>query len=159
MLERFEDMDQKVFSLVRPFEPGGEPDKKEKARLAGESFNELQSYFRRNSIWLSRRTNKLLSGFLERYKQTINNFVIRVVTNEDRYGALVNEWDEVWRQFEKESPKIREELEEEFRAAIGERRAQIAHSWKVVQEFADKLGMGSEPEKELNQPENSQDKD
>ncbi len=153
LFERFEDMDQKVWSLVKPFEFGSEPDKKEKAKLAGESFNDMQSYYRRNSIWLSGETNELVGDFLDRYKRMINDFVIRVVTNEDRHGALVNEWGEVWKRYEKESPEIREKLEEEFRIAIGERRASRARTWRRVQDFADRLEMGSKYDKELDQPE------
>jgi len=129
------------------------PRKKEKAKLAGESFNDMQSYYRRNSIWLSGETNELVGDFLDRYKRMINDFVIRVVTNEDRHGALVNEWGEVWKRYEKESPEIREKLEEEFRIAIGERRASRARTWRRVQDFADRLEMGSKYDKELDQPE------
>ncbi len=126
LFERFEDMDQRLHSLVSVFDEAGGPDKKEKARLAAESFNDLQRYYRSNSIWLSRGTSSRFNDFLQRYRATINDFVIKVVTNEDRHRALVEEWDAIWQRFQKESPEIRDTLETEFRAALGDRRAKMA---------------------------------
>ena len=45
LFERFVDVDQKFYSLVHPADFEGEPNKQEKAKLAGESFNELHNYF------------------------------------------------------------------------------------------------------------------
>jgi hypothetical protein len=69
LFERFEEVDQQIFSLIRPFEAGGEPSKREKAKLASEGFNELQRYYRRNSIWLSPGSNRQLDDFLQRHKK------------------------------------------------------------------------------------------
>jgi hypothetical protein len=134
LFERFETVDQRIFALVSPFDLAGEPDKAEKAKLAGESFNDLQKYYRGNSIWLSRGTSKLFGSFLERYKETINEFAIYVVRH-DEQPQSIDKWHEVWKRFERESPEIREVLEEEFRAALGERRARISRSWRSVKRY------------------------
>jgi len=116
LFERFETVDQRFFSLVHPYDSGGEPDKKEKAKLAAESFNELQTYYRHNSIWLSRGASGKVKNFLEQYRKTFQEF-------RDRVDVV--EWKQVWTRFEKESPEIRERLEIEFRAALGYRGAKI----------------------------------
>ena len=118
LFKRFEDLDQRVSSLVSPFGTTEDPGKREEAKLVVESFNNLQNYYRSNSIWLPRKTSYLFNQFLTRYRQTINDFVIKVIINEDRHSALVKEWDEVQQRFDKESPDIREALEVDFRAII-----------------------------------------
>ena len=40
----------------------------------------------------------------------------------------------MWQRFEKESPKIRDRLETEFRAALGERRAKLCRSRYAIQD-------------------------
>ena len=68
LFERFEIVDQRFASLVNPVDYEGEPDKKGKAKLAAESFNELQAYYRRNSIWLSRGTSGRVKSFVDKYR-------------------------------------------------------------------------------------------
>jgi hypothetical protein len=57
LFSRFEDVDQKFDSLFHWIDLAGEPDKREKASLAAQSFNELRGYYRRNSICLPPRTS------------------------------------------------------------------------------------------------------
>ena len=122
---RFEDVDQKFYSLFHWYDPGGDPDKPEKARLAAASFNELQGYYRRNSIWLPPRTSNQFSDFLARYRKPFNEFTFAVIRRGDGPGD-VEKWNDVWTAFEKESPEIRQLLETEFRAALGSWRAKLA---------------------------------
>lgn len=121
LFERYTEVDMRFYSLVHPFDAAGEPDKKEKARLAAESFNELLVHYRRNSIWLSRRTGKQVSDFIERYRKTFRNF-----QGDRGYPDDIRKWSEVWHRFEKESPEIKYTLEEEFRASLGDTRAKLS---------------------------------
>jgi hypothetical protein len=99
----------------------GEGDKKEKARLAVRSFNDLLAYHRRNSIWLSSQTARHMSDFIEHYRGIFRDFAGRA-----GYPEEAEKWTEVWQRFDKEFPKLREVLEEEFRASLGDTRAKLA---------------------------------
>jgi len=67
LFERFKDVDERVYELLHPIGLAGEPDKSTKAKLATEAFNELQTYYRRHSIWLSRRTSRQMQAFIAQY--------------------------------------------------------------------------------------------
>jgi hypothetical protein len=121
LFERIVVVDQRFHSLVSPIDWAGEPDKCEKGRLAAEAFNELLAHYRRNSIWLSRRASTQMSAFIERYRQTFQDFR----GTDPTYRFMPSEWDDIWRRFEKESPEIRASLEEEFRAALGDTQAKL----------------------------------
>ena len=123
LFERYETVDQRFASLVHPMDLSGEPDKNEKAVLAAKSFNELQDYYRRKSIWLSRGTSDRVRSFIDRYRQTFHDF------QEDSPYHNPEIWIQVWQRFEKESPEIRERLETEFRAALGYRGARLRRMW------------------------------
>jgi hypothetical protein len=133
LFKRFEDVDQLIFSLIKPYEMGSEPSKKEKANLATQGFNDLQSYYRRNSVWLSPGINRQLDSFLQRHRRTINNFNINVIEEQEQGNpGSHRQWMAVWTEYQDESPKIREALELEFRAALGWRWAQIKLAWKSL---------------------------
>jgi hypothetical protein len=125
LFDRFEDVDQKFHTLFKRYDVGGEPDKPQKARLAAESFNDLQGYYRRNSIWLPLRASNQFSDFLARYRDPFEEFTSAVISQDRRQGR-VEKWEEVWTAFEKDSPEIRQTLETEFRAALGSWRAKFA---------------------------------
>jgi hypothetical protein len=124
LFSRFEDVDQRFYSLFNWIDLAGEPDKQEKARLAAQSFNELQGYYRQNSLWLPRRTSNQFSSFLARYRKPFNDFT-NVAMRRDGEQGSVEKWVEVWSAFEKESPEVRQTLETEFRAALGSWRARL----------------------------------
>ena len=119
LFKHFQDVKQRFASLVSPIDYGGEPDKDEKAKLAAESFDEFQTYYRHNYIWLSRGVSGRVENFMNKYRQTFLDF-----DHED-----LAKWNEVWKRFEKESPEITVRLEIEFRAALGHRGARLHRFW------------------------------
>jgi hypothetical protein len=121
LFDHFEDVDQKFHSLFHPY-GGGQP---EEAKQAAESFNVLQGYYRRNSIWLPPRVSKQFGDFLARYRNPFNEFTSAVISRDYQPG-YAEKWNEVWTAFEKDSPEIRQTLETEFRAALGSWRAKLA---------------------------------
>ena len=125
LFDRFEDVDQQFYSLFHWYDAGGEPDKPEKAKLAAKSFNDLQGYYRRNTIWLPVRVSNKFNAFLARYRGPFNEFTSAVISQDHQLGR-VEKWVEVWTAFEKDSPEIRQTLETEFRAALGSWRAKLA---------------------------------
>jgi hypothetical protein len=125
LFNRFEDVDQQFYSLFHWYDAGGEPGKPQKAKLAAKSFNDLQGYYRRNSIWLPLRVSNQFSDFLARYREPFNEFTSAVISQGHQPGR-VEKWVEVWTAFEKDSPEVRQTLETEFRAALGSWRAKLA---------------------------------
>lgn len=121
LFNRFEDVDQKFYSLFHPV-GGGSP---EEAKQAAESFNALQGYYRQNSIWLPLRVSNQFSDFLARYRKPFNDFTSVLISRGYQPG-YAERWNEVWTAFEKDSPEIRQTLETEFRAALGSWRAKLA---------------------------------
>lgn len=45
----------------------------------------------------------------------------------------IQKWEGMWKRFEQTSPDLRDALEEEFRAALGDRWAKIARLWHSLQ--------------------------
>jgi hypothetical protein len=74
LFELYEDLDVRVYELLHPDDYAGEPNKLEKAKRATETFNELQAYYRRNSIWLSRRTSRQMQDFIAQYRVPVRDF-------------------------------------------------------------------------------------
>src|SRR5215203_6176985 len=91
LFDRFEDVDQKFYTLFNRYDAGGEPDKPQKARLAAESFNDLQGYYRRNSIWLPLRASNQFSDFLARYRGPFNEFTDAVIL-QDHQPERIEKW-------------------------------------------------------------------
>jgi hypothetical protein len=134
LFKRFKDVDERVYELLHPIGFAGEPDKSTKAKLATEAFNELQAYYQRHSIWLSRRTSRQMQAFIAQYRVPVRDFprwyedrTDPDVPAEDR---SIQKWVGMWERFEQTSPDLRAALEEEFRAALGDRRAKIALLWR-----------------------------
>jgi hypothetical protein len=118
---RFEDVYQQFSALFAPF-GGGDP---QDAQRAAETFNALQAYYRRRSIWLPLRASNQVSDFLTRYRGPFNEFASEVISQGRRPGR-VEKWNAVWRAFEKDAPELQQTLETEFRAAYGSWRAKLA---------------------------------
>jgi hypothetical protein len=119
LFKRYVDLEEQVYLLVQILDLSGEPDRKEKYRRAAESFNNLLAYHRRNSIWLSRPTARYVDRFIESYREYFKPF--GPFREEEEVGRpdTAEEWLNAWQRFQKESPKLRDTLEEEFRRALG----------------------------------------
>ena len=136
LFERFKDVDARVYELLHPMGFAGEPDRSTKAKLAAEAFNELLTYYQHHSIWLSRRTSRQMQVFIEQYRVPVRDFPgwyedrkDPEVPAEDR---SIRKWEGMWTVYEQTSPELRDALEEEFRAALGDRRAKIARLWRSL---------------------------
>jgi hypothetical protein len=144
LFERYARMDQRYRSLIVI------TDKKElppKTALAAESFEQLRQYHFANSIWLSRSTSRRLSSFTARYEEGFRALQNRVL--QDPFSMFEDdaeiEWGQNWKEaidkalegdvdvgkFDRESLEIRGALEDEFRAALGDRRAKLARLWRI----------------------------
>ncbi|MBA3426242.1 MAG: hypothetical protein H0U04_17280 [Rubrobacter sp.] len=124
LFNRFEDVDRQFSALFAPL-GGGNP---EAANQAGESFDALRAYFRRNSLWLPPRVSNQVNDFLARYREPFIKFTGEAMSQdpEMRTSERLKQWNDVWTAFKKDSPEIRQTLETEFRAALGSWRAKLA---------------------------------
>jgi hypothetical protein len=95
----------------------------EQQRIIEERARVISALFERYSIWLSRPTARYVDRFIERYRQTFTDF-----SGERGYPDDARKWLAVWQRFKKESPELREALEEEFRASLGDTRAKL---WRL----------------------------
>jgi hypothetical protein len=136
LFELYEDLDVRVYELLHPDDYAGEPNKLEKAKRATETFNELQAYYRRNSIWHSRRTSRQMQDFIAQYRVPVRDFPRWYQDRKDpdvpAEDRSIKKWEAMWKQFEQTSPELRDALEEEFRAALGDRHAKIARLWRSL---------------------------
>lgn len=137
LFERFETLDQRLSSLINIMDMSGEPDKEEKAKLAAESFNDVWGYYRRNSIWLSRKTSERFGEFLENYKHTFQKFQMEVLMKKRYKGTPdYDEWDRIWQRFKQGSPEVRGTLETEFRASLGDMGARFSQLLDYAADFS-----------------------
>jgi hypothetical protein len=120
LFDRFEDVDQRFSALFHPVGDGNP----EEAQQAAKSFNDLQGYYRRNSLWLPLRVSNQVSGFLARYRKPFNDFTTALMSRGIEPG-YADRWNAVWTAFGEDSPRIRQTLETEFRAAYGSWRAKL----------------------------------
>ena len=145
LFSRFEDVDQRFYSLFHGVDLAGEHDKQEKARLVAQSFNELQDYYRRNSIWLPPKTSDQFGGVLARYRKPFRDFTAMLTSRDDDELGSTSTWVEVWTAFEKDAPEVRRTLETEFRAALGGWRARLAILIEYLLALRDARDNGSLP--------------
>jgi hypothetical protein len=140
LFERYARMDERSQSIIGEigelFDRTPEQHENENAtmvELASESFEELLQYHHANSIWLSRSTSRRLSDFTQRYSKVFSQL-------QDSTKPI--EMGQNWRariansllstdEFARESLEIRKALEDEFRAALGDRRAKLARLWRI----------------------------
>jgi len=144
LFERYARMDQRYQSL-------GDATSQEEwdttTTLVAESFEQLRQYHFANSIWLSRSTSRRLSSFTERYEEgfrALQNRALQDPSSIFQDDAKI-EWGQNWKEviekaleadvdvekFDRESLEIRGALEDEFRAALGDRRAKLARLWRI----------------------------
>jgi hypothetical protein len=147
LFERYARMDQQYQSLResllmdlwdRPVDLSGRPEKENKenrtlVELASESFEELLQYHRANSIWLSRSTSRRLSDFTERYSKRFRALQLahRPIKPGERWRENLEKSLGSMAEFNRESLEIRNALEDEFQAALGDRRAKLARLWRI----------------------------
>lgn len=127
LFKRFETVQRDFALLVSPIDVG-DISKKERAAVAVESFNELQAYYRSNSIWLSRGTSKRVDSFIYKYRKTFADFQESFETEDSTFPNR-QQWSNIWKRFEQEAPDVRKRLEVEFRAVLGYRVARLYHLW------------------------------
>jgi hypothetical protein len=138
LFKLYVDLDDRVASLVQIYEYAEEGSKQDKYRIAAESFNALLAYHRRNSIWISRPTARYVERFIERYRDSFRPFQ-GVQGRPD-----TRQWLAAWQRFRRESPALRLALEEEFRGALGDRRARLT-AWRRRSGLTSSENSGIEP--------------
>ena len=111
-------------SYTTPVEIGGEPTKSEKYQLFADAYNSLSLYFSENSLYLPKsiceRMNALLDGI--RAKAVALNIAFRVaedMKDRDSFRRKHEAWSDSWKYFIDELPKVKSELDSEFRLLIG----------------------------------------
>jgi len=140
LFERYARMDQRFRALLDPPAAG----RGTKSELPSESFEELVQYHLANSIWLSRSTSRQLSDFTERYREGFRALQEPPPIWRDKHDI---EWGQEWQKdieaaietaletsitkFDRETQEIRNALEDEFRATLGDRRAKLARLWRT----------------------------
>src|SRR5829696_3697760 len=92
LFDRFEDVYQEFLVLFDPV-GGGSP---EGAKRAAESFNALQGFYRRKSIWLPLRVSNQFSDFLARYRKPFIEFTSEMINPEDREPGYAERWNALW---------------------------------------------------------------
>jgi hypothetical protein len=124
LFKRYLDLEQRVNSLVEPDVLSGEPGRETKYSNVVKSFNDLKEHHLHNTIWLSRLTTQRVDHVLERYREYVKPFG---PSREEELGRTdtAEEWLDVRDSFQKESPKLRAALEEDFRAALGNDRMKL----------------------------------
>jgi hypothetical protein len=126
LFERVAEVQRRIYSLVASLDLVTDPVDPDKSRLVAEGFSELFQYHRRNSVWLSRQTSKHMHDFIERYTRIFFDLERPL----EPHAYVADDWMKAWREFETESTEMREALEEEFRAALGDTRAKLARLWR-----------------------------
>jgi hypothetical protein len=138
LFERYARMDERSQSIIGElFDRTPEQHENENAtmvELASESFEELLQYHHANSIWLSRSTSRRLSDFTQRYSKVFSQLQdsTKPIEMGQNWRARIANSLLTTDEFARESLEIRNALEDEFRAALGDRRAKLARLWRSL---------------------------
>jgi len=93
----------------------GEPTAAEKGKAAADAANEFREYFDENRIFFEEELELQIDNFLKLIKKSWLDFEYKDIEPKDSAGK----WLSTWKFVDEEMPKIRKELEKEFRKILG----------------------------------------
>lgn len=111
--------EEKLSSLISPFQSAREPPLHQKAKKAASSINDLVRYFDRKKIFFDEKVEKAVEKMIEVYKSSFYHFDYSQVLKGVQAKEFIKEWSEAWKKFNKESLRTKRVIEKEFRIIIG----------------------------------------
>lgn len=107
-------------SLMKPWQWANEDPIPEKRKRAADAFNQLSLYFHENEIFFDEDLANRLNIFVTALEKTWNEFHRSQDADSNPSGHRdVDLWAKVWDYLQKELPKLKKEIESNFRAIIG----------------------------------------
>ena len=107
-------------SLINPCQGVDEPSLGEKGETAGRSNRELIAYYQENRIFFEEQLAKKIDSLLSKLYQAWNEFDL---SQSERSGgdpkAAQKAWEDAWKQIDKDVPRVKSELENNFRGTLG----------------------------------------
>lgn len=97
---------------------GGIPTKEEKAHLAANSLNELNKYFRQNSIFLDESLEKDVKGLMDQFNSTWRSYQSALDLRSSGIPN-VDTWGKTWNELQEIVPVTTELIKKQFRKIIG----------------------------------------
>lgn len=108
--------------IIGPPQPGGESGKeiKKKAEIVENNMDDLRKYYEENRIFFDEEMAKDVDSLLDIFLKAKANFIAAGVSRMLRDPKTeYSQWQDAWELIEKETPKIKEQLENKFRNIIG----------------------------------------
>lgn len=119
LYSRIVDTEDKLASLMRPFQMVGEKPQSEKAKEAVRALQELIIYFEQNKIFLDEKSEEKVKKIVDICQETWLDFDFSQILKQYQDKDFVNKWNQAWEKFKKEVPGAKQEIIKEFREIIG----------------------------------------
>jgi len=120
-----EDFDQKMRSLTSPMEMAGDLPKEKKLKIAGEAGEKFRDYYSKKRIYFNERISNLLDKINKEFISAWIDFTMYPPGKDILGGRDAKEkwewWIKAWKKVTEEIPRIKEEIEREFRELLGVR--------------------------------------
>ena len=119
------DFEGKMNSLLSPFQPAGEPKRKEKLKIAGIAGNKFIEYYGLQKIFFSKKTVNLLDELHSRFRKAWIDFTTYPITDFDEWESVTIKqekwklWEKAWKAISEDIPLLKVQLEDEFRSMLG----------------------------------------
>ncbi len=117
------DFEQAMASFVSPMQWAGEKPMKEKRKITAETGNEFRDYYKRNKIYLSEKVSEILEDMDKIFTESWINFTTFEIDNPESRALKptekMKEWIKVWDKIRLDIPRLRNQLEKEFRQILG----------------------------------------
>lgn len=112
--------DDAFLNYIKPMRYTNEPTQDEYAKIAGNAFNDLSSYYRENRIFFTEAFALRIDKILDLLLGIANQFqTSRILREENSPNGYVTEWGKAFDRLKNEVPPLKTEIEKEFRTLIG----------------------------------------
>jgi len=106
-------------SLMNPWQAIGELPEDAKRKIAMAHFNDFSNHFQLNKIYFTKDTADKIEGFILELRRLWNEFHTPKYNEHGTQYRDVDAWSKVWDYTREEIPKLREQIEKDFRDILG----------------------------------------
>jgi len=105
-------------SFMAIFQKAGDTPEKEKGEIAAQNANDFTDYYEENKIFVDRKLSEKIDKLSAAFRDAWLKFEISRGSRKEE-DTYIKFWESAWKTITEETPKIKEEIEDDFRKIIG----------------------------------------
>ncbi|MDD5569070.1 MAG: hypothetical protein PHG23_01490 [Candidatus Pacebacteria bacterium] len=106
------------YSYMNPLQLAGEPNQESKGKETAKLANEFTDYYEENRIFIDKKLTKEVDKLSKVFREAWAEFETHRMLQGKKEFDFKN-WQKAWNIISKETPLIKEKIEDEFRGIIG----------------------------------------